>query len=411
MTISATVRLQRVTWFEVLFDLVAVIAIVQAGDIAADDLTATGLARWFLIVVLLWWSWTGTSLSFRRFVDHSPVARLLVAVQVIALIVVAVTVPTATGVTADAFAWSFFVARLALLGVYLVAEPDTGPTRPLVDRYLWVGLFAALLFPVSTAFSTNVQQAIWGLALLIMVVGSVSTEAGRRHHHPPVASEHMVERYALVTVALLAAATFKSVTALSGQGFTGLTVALCVFLGVTMLGFGVLYVTRIEADVRPSPGSVYVWVFSHLLITVGLALLPVGVRRSGLLEPGAEMDGMVLAALAAAVAAVLLGLALLRAVTVMPPGGRFERRRPGVPALLVAAAGVIAGLLALAGMAGVEIDVRVALLLVGMIAVAPAVADLAWPVLAPGGQSEASESGEPGNGGGSGQPEASEVTR
>ena len=91
MPASAAARLQRVTWFEVLFDLVAVIAIVQAGDIVSDDLTVVGLARWFLVLALLWWSWTGTALNFRRYVDHSPVARLLVAVQVIALIVVAVT--------------------------------------------------------------------------------------------------------------------------------------------------------------------------------------------------------------------------------------------------------------------------------------------------------------------------------
>jgi low temperature requirement protein LtrA len=378
---SAAARLQRVTWFEVLFDLVAVIAIVQAGDIVSDDLTVVGLARWLLVLALLWWSWTGTALSFRRYVDHSPVARLLVAVQVIALIVVAVTVPTATGVTADAFAWSFFVARLALLGVYLVAEPDTGPSRRLVDRYVWVGLLAATLLPLSTVFSGTAQQALWGLSLLIMVVGSVSTEAGRRHHHPPTASEHMVERYALFTVILLAAAVFKAVTALSGQGFTGLTVGLCVFLGVVILSLGLLYVARIEADVRPSPASVYVWVVAHFIVTVGLALLPVGVRRSGLLEPGAEMDGMVLAVLAAAVAAALLGLALLRAVTVLPRSGVFERPRPGVPAPLIAAAGAIAGILALAGMVGAGLDVRVALLLVAALAVLPAGADLAWPAL------------------------------
>ena len=50
-------REQRVTSFELFFDLVFVFGFTQVTTVLSDDPTWSGLAHGLLILVALWWAW------------------------------------------------------------------------------------------------------------------------------------------------------------------------------------------------------------------------------------------------------------------------------------------------------------------------------------------------------------------
>jgi len=87
----------QVTPLELFFDLVFVFAITQVTSLLAHDPTWHGVLRGMLVLVALWWAWTGYAwLTSTMDVDEGGV-RLAVLTSMGAMLVVALAVPHAFG--------------------------------------------------------------------------------------------------------------------------------------------------------------------------------------------------------------------------------------------------------------------------------------------------------------------------
>src|ERR687896_2445136 len=102
----------QVTPLELFFDLAFVFAMTQVTSLLADDPTWGGVLRGMLVLVALWWAWTGYAwLTSTMDVDEGGV-RLAMLGSMGAMLVVALAVPGAFGNEAALFGVTYFLVRL-----------------------------------------------------------------------------------------------------------------------------------------------------------------------------------------------------------------------------------------------------------------------------------------------------------
>src|SRR6478735_3994122 len=109
----------RVKSLELFFDLVFVLAFTQVTTKLAHDLTWHGLLRSLLVLVVLWWAWSGFAWLTNAFDPESKLLRLPIFVAMAALLVAALAVPEAFGKYAAYFAVSYLIVRLIHASFYM----------------------------------------------------------------------------------------------------------------------------------------------------------------------------------------------------------------------------------------------------------------------------------------------------
>ena len=76
---------RKVTWLELFFDLIFVAAVAQVGEPLREDYSFTGLVRFAVLFVLIWWAWIGSSVFATRFDTDDVLQRVLTLVQMFAV--------------------------------------------------------------------------------------------------------------------------------------------------------------------------------------------------------------------------------------------------------------------------------------------------------------------------------------
>ena len=72
---------RKVTWLELFFDLIFVAAVAQVGEPLRDDYTLSGLIRFSVLFVLIWWAWLGNAVFATRFDSDDVLQRALTLLQ------------------------------------------------------------------------------------------------------------------------------------------------------------------------------------------------------------------------------------------------------------------------------------------------------------------------------------------
>jgi low temperature requirement protein LtrA len=85
----------RVTTFELFFDLVYVFAATQVTGYMAQEHTAHGVLQGLLLLALLWWTWSAYAWLGNQARADEGVLRAGMAVAMAAIFVVALTIPEA----------------------------------------------------------------------------------------------------------------------------------------------------------------------------------------------------------------------------------------------------------------------------------------------------------------------------
>ena len=120
----ATEQIHRVTTFEVFFDLVFVFAIIRITAFVTNPLSAVTLAEGVLLLLLLWWSWSGFCWVANQSRADTGIVRAGVTVAMAAVFVAGLVIPDAWDSTGPmdspvVLAAAFVSARLIYLALYL----------------------------------------------------------------------------------------------------------------------------------------------------------------------------------------------------------------------------------------------------------------------------------------------------
>src|SRR5437762_4304721 len=139
----------QVTPLELFFDLVFVFAITQVTSLLAHNPTWGGVLRGMLVLVALWWAWTGYAwLTSTMDVDEGGV-RLAMLASMGAMLVAALAVPGAFGGDAVLFGVAYLLVRLFHLVLSVIVARDDPDRRSALVRFAPTALIGASLLVVA----------------------------------------------------------------------------------------------------------------------------------------------------------------------------------------------------------------------------------------------------------------------
>ena len=311
---------RRVTWMELFFDLIFVAAVAQVGTHLQQDYSPTGLLRFALLFVLIWWAWLGHTNFSTRFDTDDLVQRGLTALQIFLVAVMAINATEALDSRDSAgFAAAYAAMRLVLAMQYLRAR-RIERSRALAERYALSAAIAAVLWLASALVPAPVRYWIWVVALIVdLGTPLIST---RHLVEVPHDAAHLPERYGLFSIILLGESMVAVMTGMSHQEHWSPAAASAAVLGMAMI-FAIwwCYFDSVEAVgerfVRSHADALrfHVWTYAHLPLYLGIAVAGVGVEHVISTATVAPLHLPELAILSSAILLVLLALGVIGATS------------------------------------------------------------------------------------------------
>ena len=197
-------------------------AITQVTSLLAHDPTGRGVLHGMLVLVALWWAWTGYAwLTSTMDVDEGGV-RLAMLASMGAMLIVALAVPRAFGDDAVLFGFAYLVVRILHIVLYAIVGRDDRDLVGAILRFAPTALAGASLLVLAGFLNGDARIAVWFVALAIDYVGPAVIGGGRGWR---IAPEHFAERHGLIILIALG----ESIVAIGvGAGFeldTGVIVA------------------------------------------------------------------------------------------------------------------------------------------------------------------------------------------
>jgi low temperature requirement protein LtrA len=246
--------------------------------------TWEGVGQGAIVLALLWWTWTGYAWLTSVVDPEEGAVRLALLLAMAALLIAALTVPTAFRDDAVEFAFAYAVVRAAHIVLFALASRDDTELRHSVvvlsaSTAVGVGLLIA-----GALVGGAGQAVLWVLALLFdLGVPYFFAAEGWR-----LVPAHFAERHGLVIIVALG----ESVVALGVGADVGLTLAVTAtaVLGIAFVFelwwtyFDVVAIANVRRLVRAPVGRVQnelardVYSYLHFPLVWGIVLAALGLH-------------------------------------------------------------------------------------------------------------------------------------
>ena len=326
----------RVTPLELFFDLVFVFALTQVTAFMADELSWQGILRGVLVIMLLWWAWTGYAwLANVASAEERPI-KLAILTGMAAMFVLALCIPEAfddlpgglRGPVVLAICYLLF--RLMHLVMFLIISREDRELRRQVLRFALSAVAGSVVLLVASQFDGWLQTGLWMLALLADYVGTAL--GGFKGWRLP-APRHFSERHGLIVIVALGESIVAIGVGVAKEPITWVIIAASV-LGLilssalwwtyfdvsALLGEHALATEPIPTRARLARNA---YSFGHLPLMIGIVLVALGLKEvllyvsdrshHTLTEP---LSNVALAALVGGAAIYLLGHVVFKWLTV-----------------------------------------------------------------------------------------------
>jgi low temperature requirement protein LtrA len=325
-----------VTPLELFFDLVFVFALTQVTAFMADELSWQGILRGALVLMLLWWAWTGYAwLANIASAEERPI-KLAILSGMAAMFVLALCIPEAFddlpgGLTGPVvLALCYFLFRLMHLVMYLIISREDPRLRSQVWRFALSFLASTALLLLASQFEGSLQTGLWALALAADYIGTaLGGFSGWRLPSPG----HFSERHGLIVIIALG----ESIVAIGvgvAQEPISLVIVAASLLGLilasalwwayfdlsSLLGERALVAEPPETRARLARNA---YSYAHLPLVLGIVLVAFGLKEVLLYVSDSShhkltdpLPSVALAALVGGVACYLLGHVIFKWLTV-----------------------------------------------------------------------------------------------
>lgn len=325
-----------VTPLELFFDLVFVFALTQVTAFMADELSWRGILRGVLVLMLLWWAWTGYAwLANVASAEERPI-KLAILAGMAAMFVLALCIPEAfddlpgglSGPVVVAVCYLLF--RTMHLVMFMIISREDAGLRKQVLRFALSVVASSVLLLIASEFEGWLQTGLWMLALLADYVGTAL--GGFRGWRLP-SPGHFSERHGLIIIVALGESIVAIGVGVAQEPITWVIIAASV-LGLLLASamwwayFDVSALLGEHALVNEPPETRArlarnAYSYSHLPLLLGVVLVAFGLKEVLLYVSDSShysltdpLPGVALAALVGGVVLYLLGHVIFKWLTV-----------------------------------------------------------------------------------------------
>ncbi len=339
------------TWLELFYDLAFVAAVAMMGTRLVHDVTWSSIASYLGYFALVWWLWASHTFYADRYDTDDLIYRFLAGAQMVGVALIAVSVSLGEAGSTVVFAIGYTLVRVILLALYARAYRHVAATRELVRGYL-IGFGAAsALWAVSIIVPEPYRFWLWAVAFAVDLATPYVLR--RVQAAAPLDVSHLPERFGLFTILVLGESIVAVTVGLSHVswqlsttlvGILGLGTATCLWwINFDHLDGSVIRRRGDRRNWRPT-----VWIYSHLPLAIGLAVLGVSIEIAIVAaDHGHEYHDAERWLLVGSVALALGAMAAIQVASVRSDQERVRRlviisRLVGIPLLIVV--GLIPGI-------------------------------------------------------------------
>ena len=308
---------QKVSWLELFFDLIFVVAFDQLARRLGDSPKLENIAEFGLLFTAVWWAWAGNTLFAARFGNESRVYRWGTLTQLVSLSLIALTLRGDVKDTGLAVALAFGVNRLIQAVQYLLVSRSRPEAAAFALRVSQSFGGAALLWLGSAALpaGSSAQVGLWCAALALEIAAPIFARGLSTAALPH--EGHLPERVGLLQIIALGAIVTETVNGSRQQELNLATLLPALGAILTTVALWRLYFDQaralplLVAHVEGQVGRLLSWLYGHLPFTLSVIMLGVGLGH-GLSATDAEKDAVNQQFVVWPLAGALLTMAMLR---------------------------------------------------------------------------------------------------
>ena len=157
---------QRVTAFELFFDLVFVFAVTLLSHLVIDrDLSPESIAQAAFLLVVVWWAWIYTTWMVNWFDPRSVPVRIILMGVALASLLMSAAIPTAFTGHAALFADAYVALQLGRNVSAMLLLGRHEPLRPVFERIVAWNCASAIRGVAGAQVNRADSAAVWGVAL------------------------------------------------------------------------------------------------------------------------------------------------------------------------------------------------------------------------------------------------------
>jgi len=333
----------KVTWLELFYDLVFVVAVAQLGQRLFVNHGWTGSLGYVGLFIPLWYAWAQFTFYADRYDTNDLGQRLLAVAQMMSITLMAAAISGDKADSMAGFAAAYVLARVVLVVMYARAYRSVPVTRRLVGGYLRGFSLGGTIWLVSIWVPSPARFIVWAVGMVVDL--GTPYVIRKEQAKVPLDVAHLPERFGLFTILVLGEPIAAVVTGLAHFDWesTPTTAAMLAVASASALWW--LYFENAEGKVvrrradQMKAWKPTVWIFSHLPLAV--ALTATGIGFEFLVSQQPDVGRWIVSL---GVAATMLSMACILVAT-----DRGEDERDRRQALVRVAAAAIALLIGVIG--------------------------------------------------------------
>jgi low temperature requirement protein LtrA len=310
---------KAVTWTELFYDLVFVVAVAGLGSRLLEDPTIRGAAVFTGLFVPLWWAWVGFTFYADRYDTDDLGQRILAVAQMVTIALMAASIAGDETQSFVGFALAFVGARAILIVMYLRARRHVPETRDLVTGYVQGMSVAVAVWLISVFVPEPFRYILWAIGLLIDFYNVYRVR--RIQAKVPLDVAHLPERFGLFTILVLGESIAAVVAGLRHEGWVTGPVVTAVLAVAVAAGLWWVYFDNLDGTVvrrradQKKAWKPTVWIYGHLPLATGLMATAIGLEGAVIGAGGHDWPVNERWLLIAGVAGALVGMGIIEVAT------------------------------------------------------------------------------------------------
>ncbi len=269
--------IKKANWLELLFDLIFVYAVSKATHILVAHGGHIGIgqyATFILVMIPIWWTWTGHTLFVTRFDTEDITQRILTLFTMLAVVFWTSFINADFDSYYHGYLLFYVIIRLTLVIMYWNAARKNPAAIPIAKRLGSGFLIGLAVTSLSLLFEPPFRYVVLYLGIGIEIITPLLSRHSLKA--TPVKSHHLPERYGLLTIILLGELVIMLANNLSETSWSVSTVATSAVGFILIATLWWLYFDLVENHILGKElGTGQRIIYGHLFIYLGLSSIAV----------------------------------------------------------------------------------------------------------------------------------------